>query len=770
MNIDDLSQQIEELHSRVVVLLQRTTQEPTLTSSQQDVMTEAFEELHIALEELRVAEEQLKATRAAAKEEHQRYQELFNFAPDGYLVTDIHGIILEANRAVSLLLNVSQRFLIRKPLLSYIAQSDHQAFFNFLTQLQHLDRREEWEICLQPRKQVCFDAALTVVTVRNNQREPVALRWLMRDISDRKRLELERNQLFASEQATRIAAQAAQKRSYFLSEASCVLASSLDYHTTLNSVAQLAVPALADWCIVDVIENNLPIFSNPIVAASEPEKEALVRKIRRCYPVSIDADYGAPKVLSTGKPQLNIDIHESSLLKIACDEENLSLLHQLQAKSDMIVPLLVRDRKLGTITFVSAQPGSHYTTVDLVMACELAQRAAIAIDNARLYQQAQEANRIKDEFLAIVSHELRTPLNSMIGWVQMIRHRKLDAATTSKALETIERNAKIQTKVIDDILDVSRIVRGKIRLNSRKVNLIPVINGAIEALRPTAEIKNIPIEFNFDPSVGQVMGDPERLQQVLWNLLSNAIKFTPSEGRVQLHLKQVNSNAQITVSDTGQGISAEFLPYIFERFSQADSTTTRANNGLGLGLAIVRYLVEMHSGKVYAASQGQGQGATFTVQLPIVEPSPPQQLINESKDHHLIGLDNLQILLVEDNPDTRELITFILEQSGAQVTAVSSVGEALEMLAKFKPDILLSDIGMPEEDGYSLIRKIRAQETEQKEKLPAIALTAFARDEERILILQAGFQAHISKPVEPDELIKVVTNLVKPNSFSTLVS
>ncbi|NDJ20184.1 response regulator [Nostoc sp. B(2019)] len=761
MNIDDLSQQIDKLRSRVIALLQRTTDEP---GSQQDVITEAFEELHIALEELRVAEEQLKATRAATKEERQRYQELFDFAPDGYLVTDTYGTILEANRAASVMLNVSQRFLIRKPLLSYIAQSDHKAFFDFLAQLQHLDRREEWEICLQPRKEVCFDAALTVVTVRNIQSEPVALRWLMRDISDRKRLEIERNQLLVREQATRIAAEAAQKRSYFLSEASCVLASSLDYHTTLNSVAQLAVPTLADCCIVDVIENNLPIFSNPIVAASEPEKEALVRKIQRCYPVSIDADYGAPKVLRTGKPQLNIDIDESSLLKIACNQEHLNLLHQLQAKSDIIVPLLVRDRKLGTITFASAQPGRHYTTVDLVMACELAQRAAIAIDNARLYQQAQEANRIKDEFLAIVSHELRTPLNSMIGWVHMIRNRKLDAATISKALETIERNAKIQTKVIDDILDISRIVRGQIRLNTRKVDLIPVINGAIEALRPTAEIKNIQIEFNFDPSVGQVMGDAERLQQVVWNLLSNAIKFTPSGGRVEVHLKQVNSNAQITVSDTGQGISAEFLPYIFERFSQADSTTTRANNGLGLGLAIVRYLVEMHSGTVYAVSEGEGRGATFTVQLPIVEPAP-ERLINHSEEkfHHLTSLDHLQVLLVEDNPDTRELIAFILEQSGANVTAVGSVNEALETLAQFKPDVLLSDIGMPEEDGYSLIRKIRAQETGQKQKLPAIALTAFARDEERILILQAGFQAHISKPVEPDELVTIVTNIAKPS-------
>ncbi len=761
MNVDGLSRQIEELRSRVVALLQRSATEP---NSQQDLITEAFEELHIGLEELKVAEEQLKATRTLADEEGQRYQELFDFAPDGYLVTDTYGTILEANRAASVLLNVSQRFLIRKPLLSYIAQSDHQAFFNFLTQLQDIDRRNEWELCLQPREKVCFDAALTVVIVRNRERKPVALHWLMRDISDRKRLESEHKQLLIREQTTRIAAETAQKLSDFLSEASCVLASSLDYHTTLASVAQLAVPTLVDWCIVDVVENNLPLFSNPIVAASDPEKEALVQKLRRSYPISADANYGAPKVLKSGKPQLNVEISESSLLKIACSEEHLSLLHQLQAKSDMIVPLVVRGRKLGTITFASAQPGRHYTNLDLVMAFELAQRAAIAIDNARLYQEAQEANRIKDEFLAIVSHELRTPLNSMIGWVQMLRNRKLSETTIFKALETIERNAKLQTKVIEDILDISRIVRGQIRLNTRKVDLIAVINRTIEAMRPTAEIKNIQIESSFDASVGYVTGDAERLQQVIWNLLSNAVKFTPSNGHVEVHLEQVNSNAQITVSDTGQGISAEFLPYIFERFRQADSTTTRVNSGLGLGLAIVRYLVEMHSGTIYAVSQGEGQGATFTVQLPIVEPRlEPLIKKSEEKFNNFSVLNDLQVLVVEDNADTRELIVFILEQSGAQVTAVSSVSEALDILAQFRPHILLSDIGMPEEDGYSLIRKVRAQETGQKEKIPAIALTAFARDEERQLILQAGFQAHISKPVEPDELVTLVTNLAKPS-------
>ncbi|MEH2042604.1 PAS domain-containing hybrid sensor histidine kinase/response regulator [Nostoc sp.] len=759
MDVDDFSQQIEILRSRVTRLLQSTASQPY---SQQELTAEAFEELQITLEELKIASEELQATRIVVEKERQRYQELFDFAPDGYLVTDTYGTILEANRAATIHINVSQRFLVGKPLLTFIAQSDHQAFFDYLTQLQQLDRGGEWEVCLQPREKICFDVAFTVATVRNELGKPVALRWLMRDISQRRRLELQRQQLFDNEQVARIAAQAAEKRSNFLAEASRVLASSLDYRTTLTSVAQLAVPTLADWCIVDVIENNLPVFTNPVIVASEPAKEALIRELQQRYPIAVDADYGPAKVLRTGKPELVTNILESSLQKKSSNEEHFSLLRQLQVKSQMVVPLLVRKRKLGTILFASAQPGRHYTTVDLEMAEELAQRAAFAIENAQFYQQVQEANRIKEEFLAIVSHELRTPLNSMLGWVQVIRTRKWDEATTSKALETIERNAKLQRKLIEDILDISRIVQGQIRLNIRKIDLMPVIQAAIEAVHPTSEIKNIQVEFHLDSSVGQVMGDAERLQQLVWNLLSNAVKFTPNGGRVEVYLEQIDSNAQITFSDTGKGISADFLPYIFERFRQADSTTTRADNGLGLGLAIVHHLVEMHSGTVYAVSEGEGQGAIFTVLLPLVEPQP-EQLIKESevKVDNLLILNGLQILVVDDNTDTRELIAFILEQSGAQVTAVSSVGEALEALGQLKPDVLVSDIGMPDEDGYSLIRKVRAQEAEQEEKILAVALTAFARDEEHSLALQAGFQVHVSKPIEPEELVKVVANLTK---------
>jgi PAS domain S-box-containing protein len=585
------------------------------------------------------------------------------------------------------------------------------------------------------------------------------------DISDRKRSESEREQFLAREQAARAEAEAQERRSTFLAEASRLLASSLDYRTTLTSVATIAVPTLADWCFVDIIEKNLTVFDNPIIVAFDPEKEALIRELRQRYPPPVDADFGAPKVLRTGQPEMATQIPESLVLSIAQDAEHLSLMRQLNAQSYMIVPLIAGQRKLGTIAFVLAQPERRYQKADLAMATELAQRAAIAIDNARLYWEAWEANRIKDEFLAIVSHELRTPLNSMLGWAKMLRQGKLNQATAAKALETIERNAEVQKKLIEDILDVSRIVQGKIRLNLRPLHLIPVINAVSESIHPIAQAKAIQFQSLLDPNVAQVTGDADRLQQVVWNLLSNAVKFTPSGGRVEIRLEQVNSMAQITVSDTGAGISADFLPYVFERFRQADGTSTRANGGLGLGLAIVRHLVEMHNGTVYATSDGEGLGATFTVQLPI---RTEEQIVQPTNlDSVASGefpcLNGLRILVVDDNADTLGLISFILEQCQAQVTTVTSASEALAALSQFKPNILISDIGMPGEDGYSLIQRIRTLPAELGGQIPAAALTAFAGESERNRALTAGFQMHISKPVEPAELVAAVVKLAEPN-------
>jgi signal transduction histidine kinase/CheY-like chemotaxis protein len=384
--------------------------------------------------------------------------------------------------------------------------------------------------------------------------------------------------------------------------------------------------------------------------------------------------------------------------------------------------------------------------------------------------EAEGANRAKDEFLSILSHELRTPLNAILGWSAMLRQRTLSEDKVLRALETIERNAKSQAQLIEDILDISRIITGKLRLQVRPVNLVSVIESAIESVRLAAEAKSIRLQSVLDSEAGLLLGDANRLQQVVWNLLSNALKFTPKGGRVEIRLDRVNSHAEITVSDTGPGISSEFLPFVFDRFRQHDSTTTRSYGGLGLGLAIVRQLVELHGGTVTVVSPGIGQGTTFTVTLPAMiiplPPSDPEPLnsIVETKGRVEASpsLEGLQILVVDDEADALELLNTILQKYGADVIAVASVNQALtiiETATDRSPDVLVSDIGMPDEDGYSLIRKLRQLEAQRGGKLPAIALTAYAASDDRRQALLAGFQMHLTKPVDAAELVAVVASL-----------
>ncbi|MEH2354763.1 hybrid sensor histidine kinase/response regulator [Nostoc sp.] len=380
-------------------------------------------------------------------------------------------------------------------------------------------------------------------------------------------------------------------------------------------------------------------------------------------------------------------------------------------------------------------------------------------------QQAEIANKIKDEFLAVLSHELRTPLNSILGWSKMLRTRKFDEKTTHHALETIERNAKLQTQLIEDLLDVSRILQGKLNLNICPVSLVMVVEAALETVKLAAQAKSIQIQTLFDTNLGQVMGDPNRLQQVVWNLLSNAVKFTPTGGRVEIRLMEVGNQAQIQVSDTGKGISLDFLPYVFDYFRQSDGTTTRTFGGLGLGLAIVRKVVEMHGGNVQAESLGEGLGASFTVDLPLLVRS--EQVRGEENQSSYSEtesslLADTQVLVVDDEPDIRDLITFILQDYGVQVTAVSSAQEALQALSESIPDVLISDIGMPKTDGYMLMREVRSRSPQQGGNIPAIALTAYAGEMNQQQALAAGFQMHISKPVDPDVLVKAIADLIEP--------
>jgi CheY-like chemotaxis protein/two-component sensor histidine kinase len=387
--------------------------------------------------------------------------------------------------------------------------------------------------------------------------------------------------------------------------------------------------------------------------------------------------------------------------------------------------------------------------------------------------EAEHANRLKDEFLATVSHELRTPLNAIIGWSHMLRQGRLDERTVTRAIETIERNAQSQAQLVEDILDVSRMITGKLRLNIAAVDVASVINAAIDCVQLAADSKDIQLEVTLDPSARRVNGDESRLQQVVWNLLSNAIKFTPQGGRVSVRLERTGSSAQIRVSDTGEGIQPNILPYIFDRFRQGDGTSTRRHGGLGLGLAIVRHLVELHGGTVHADSAGEGSGATFTVRLPLT-PAPElakkrrPELETLRADEEAGGraaslptLEGVRVLLVDDDPDTLQMLTAMLSAYKAEVHAASSAAEALEALQWHKPDVLVSDLAMPCEDGYTLISKVRALEAASGRHVPAVALTAYIRIEDRTRALSAGFNLFVPKPVEPHELLTAIANLAE---------
>jgi signal transduction histidine kinase len=384
-------------------------------------------------------------------------------------------------------------------------------------------------------------------------------------------------------------------------------------------------------------------------------------------------------------------------------------------------------------------------------------------------REAEEANRLKDEFLATLSHELRTPLNAIVGWTTILRSQPGDPALTGRAVTVIERNARSLKQLIEDILDVSRVVTGKLRLAIAPMDLCAVVEAALESVRPSAEAKRIALTVDCPPEVGAMEGDADRVHQIVWNLLSNAVKFTPEDGHVSVHARRDDAHVQLDVTDTGVGIEEEFLPHIFERFRQADSSSTRRHGGLGLGLAIARHLAELHGGTVSAHSRGPGQGATFTVRLPARAPraaapaaarEPAPAAPASEAPAAAGGLDGLKVLVVEDEPDTLDLVATILRDQGAAVEAVSTTQDAREALARVRPDLLLSDIGLPGEDGLALIRAIRTLPPEDGGRVPAVALTAYAREQDRALALHAGFQAHLSKPIQPQDLVRVIAQVM----------
>jgi PAS domain S-box-containing protein len=391
-------------------------------------------------------------------------------------------------------------------------------------------------------------------------------------------------------------------------------------------------------------------------------------------------------------------------------------------------------------------------------------RGRLLVQEQQAREEAQAANRMKDEFLATVSHELRTPLTAILGWIRIMRSGKLDPAKFARAIEVIERNGRAQAAIIDDILDVSRIITGKLRLELDAIDLPALVQAAFDSIRPAAEAKEITIDWDSDLADRRFSGDPDRLQQVVWNLLSNAIKFTPRGGHVTVSAKQVDSHIEVCVTDSGQGIESEFLPHVFDRFRQADGTSTRRHGGLGLGLAIVRHLVELHGGTVGADSAGTGKGSTFTVSLPVRAVQPPAQFersqpARSTNEPGQLSLSGLSVLVVDDEADARELIATVLEQAGARAITASNVDEALMHLVRDRPDVLLTDIGMPGADGYTLLQKVRELDPKEGGQIPAAALTAYSRTEDARRAFAAGFLRHVAKPVEPAFLVAQVAAL-----------
>jgi signal transduction histidine kinase/ActR/RegA family two-component response regulator len=431
-----------------------------------------------------------------------------------------------------------------------------------------------------------------------------------------------------------------------------------------------------------------------------------------------------------------------------------------------ISPLITDDgRVIGTLTVI--EDVTERVAREAELQAQVDARTQTLAREKAAREEAEEANRLKDEFLATVSHELRTPLTAILGWSNMLLAGRLEGEMRDHALDIIHRNAQSQNQLISDLLDVSRIISGKLRLDLRTVELPAVIEAAVEATRPAAEAKGVRLTTALDPRSGPINGDADRLQQVVWNLLTNAIKFTPEGGEIRVRLASADSRVEITVRDSGMGIAPEFLPHIFDRFRQADPGTNRVHGGMGLGLSIVRQLVELHGGTVRAESEGEGKGATFTVSLPFVNfrrgPERGERLPLKAVSHAEINcpasLQGLRVLAVDDEADTREMIRAVLEHCKMEVITAGSSSEALEAIAQSRPDVLISDLGMPGEDGYSLIAKVRALPPERGGQIPAAALTAYVRAEDRVKVLYSGFQLHVSKPIEPNELLAVVTNL-----------
>jgi PAS domain S-box-containing protein len=713
-----------------------------------------------AVRELKQSEKSLRQSlhdkttaESALRKSEESYRELFENANDIVYTLDLDYKLTSVNKAGELITGYRSAEVLGNSIITIVKPESIAIMREMMQRKMAGESRTNYEIEIQRKDGKIRTLEISSRLISENGK-PVGIQGIARDITERK----------LGEEKLRLANQQALVEYEHLLERIASLAQALGAARELPAI----FPALREFALASVPcdglfvslydhdkdirtavygwgdGNEINVSELPAmpVTAAGPNSRAV-----RTGEIVITDDY---MTATSGHPQVIVGPDDG-----------------LRPQSSMAVPMSVLGRIIGTIEVQSYERGAYRQehATAMRMAANL---TAVAIENTQLLAresksraQAEESNRLKDEFLATVSHELRTPLTAILGWARMLDSEKLDDATAARAMQTILRNAKAQAQIIDDILDVSRIVTGNLQLNLEPTDLAPVIEAAVNVVKPTAEAKKISIVTKFDAQPAVVSGDAHRLQQIVWNLLSNAIKFTSERGWVQVELHEVDSHVEIKVSDNGQGISAGFLPYVFERFRQADSSTARTYGGLGLGLAIARHLVEIHGGQVSAQSEGEGKGATFIVRLPALRVKAHADSLDESRQSDSFrqqpSLNGINVLLVDDDAETLEMISAVLRERQASVTAVRSASEALSAIEGSKPDVLVSDIAMPEQDGYELIEKLRSLESGKD--IPALAITAYAGAPDRARALDAGYQRYLPKPIEPAELVAVVASL-----------
>ena len=669
---------------------------------------------------------------------------------DAIIAKDLSSTITSWNPAAERMFGYTAAEAIGKSIRMLIPDELQSEEDVVLARIRAGEKLDHYETVRQRKDGARLNISLTVSPIRNAACEIVGASKIARDVTDRARL-----QQLASEQA---------RDHERLGEVGAIVASTLDRETILQKVTDIAT------------ELTRAAFGAFFYNATDPKSgDAYMLYTLSGAPREAFAKFPHPRATAVFAPTFHgegpvrlADVTQDPRYGQSAPYHGMPPGH-LPVRSYLAVPVKgVGGDVLGGLFFGHSEIGA-FTEQHERLAAGVAAWASVALENSRLYAEAQTANRMKDEFLAVLSHELRTPLNAIVGYSRLLRGNILSGEKAARGLETLERNAMWLTQIVEDILDVSRIVAGKIRLDVQAVELPLIVDNAVATVQPAADAKQVRVQTIVDPRVGPVSGDPGRLQQVVWNLLTNAVKFTPKKGRVQVRLERVDSHIEIVVSDTGMGIGPDFLPYVFERFRQAEAGTTRRTGGLGLGLAIVRHIVEMHGGTVEASSGGEGQGATFRVRLPlmIVQPEavePRREHPRTERREALTGLGDLSgvhVFAIDDEEDALNLLRVVLETAGAEVTTENSPEAALERIAEVRPDVLVVDLGMPGIDGFELITRVRQSPDKAIRRIPAAALTAFARSDDRTKALRSGFEMHLAKPVDPGELVASVATLAR---------